>query len=281
MPSGIRMARDLAALAGRLLVAEQMQLPLGTRLALTDGILRQMDRYTASAVHEARQAGAGWEDVAAAARLTAAQAGARWDTPALRVLFPSLQAAERPRAMQQHLADALAYLQIGSGVSVDEAAERAGLQMPYVLQVLEGVCVPSWPELYTLACVFDGRPEDLRVLWESALGSVHPPRLPAQGAAGYLAAALRGLHLAAGSPTMRRLSKQALLPPECLTEVLEGRHTPPWNTTARLVRALGGRVEDAEPLWQAVLQAAVGLHGTDSSRQLGCEHCRVAAQDGP
>ncbi|MFJ3421828.1 hypothetical protein ACIPN8_36415 [Streptomyces sp. NPDC086082] len=274
------MARDLAALAGRLVVAERMQLPLRARLSLLDGALRQAERYTASAVHEARQAGASWDDVAQAARTTAAQAGAWWDTPALRALFPPLETTDRYRAVQR-LADALAYLQARSGVSVDEAAERSGLRLPYLLQALAGKCVPTWPEVYTLACVFTGSAEDLRVLWESADGAVRPARLPARGAAGYLAAALRGLHLAAGFPTLRQLSSRALLPPECLSGILAGRHTPPWAATARLVRALGGSIEDIEPLWQAVLQAAVDLHGTDPSWQLGCVCCRVATQDGP
>ena len=274
------MARDLAALAGRLVVAERMQLPLPARLSLLDSALRQAERYTASAVHAARETGAGWDDVAQAARTSAAQAEARWDTPALRVLFPPLQTADRYRATQR-LADALAYLQARSGVSVDEAAEQAGLRLPYLLQILAGECVPTWPEVYTLACVFAGSAEDLRVLWESACGAVFPARLPAQGAAGYLAAALRGLHLAAGFPTLRQLSSRALLPPECLSGILAGSHTPPWAATARLVRALGGNIEDIEPLWQAVFQAVADLHGTDPSWQLGCMRCRVAAQDGP
>jgi len=274
------MARDLTSLAGRLVVAERLRLPLEARLGLIDSVLRQAGRCAAAAVHETRQAGAGWDDVGAAAGVTAAQASARWDTPALRALFPPLQTADQRGAVQR-LADAVAYLQVRSGVSVDEAAERAGLPVPHLARVLEGACIPSWPELYTLVCVFTGSPEDLRVLWESASTTVRPPRLPAEGAAGYLAAALRGLHLAVGSPTLSDLSSQALLPPECLTEVLAGRHTPPWPVTARLVRALGGRIEDIEPLWQAVRQASVDLHGAASSRQLGCPRCRTATQDSP
>ncbi|MEU8992838.1 hypothetical protein AB0C98_41745 [Streptomyces sp. NPDC048558] len=278
VPSGIRMARELNFLASRLVAAERLRLPLETRLGLIDSILRQVERCAAAAVHETRQAGGGWDDVAAAAGMSAAQASARWDAPALRALFPPLQTADQRGAVQR-LADALAYLQVRSGVSADEAAERAGLRVAHLVRVLEGACTPSWPELYTLVCVFAGNPEDLRVLWESASGTVRPPRLPAQGAAGYLAAALRGLHLAIGSPPLGELSKQALLPPECLTKVLAGRHTPPWSATARLVRALDGRIEDIEPLWEAVRRAAVDLHGATSSRQLGCPHCRVAAPD--
>lgn len=274
------MARDLASLAGRLVAAERLRLPLEARLGLIDSILRQAERCTAAAVHETRQAGAGWDDVAAAAGLTATAASARWDTAALRTLFPPLQTDDRHKAVQR-LADALAHLQVHSGVSIDEAAERAAMRSPDLARILEGTCTPSWPELYTLVCMFDGSPEDLRVLWESASGTMRSPRLPAEGAAGYLAAALRGLHLAVGAPTLGELSSQALLAPECLADVLAGLHTPPWPATARLVRALGGRIADIEPLWEAVRRAAVDLHGTASSRQLGCPRCRIAAHDMP
>ncbi|MEV6058089.1 hypothetical protein [Streptomyces sp. NPDC052107] len=168
----------------------------------------------------------------------------------------------------------MAHLQVGSNVSVDQAAERAGIDLPRLTRVLEGSCLPTWPEAYTLASVFGGRAEDLRVLWESACGTVRSPGLPAQGAAGYLAAALRGLHLSVGSPEPERLSQQALLPADCLREVLTAHHVPPWPATARLVRALDGRVEDFEPLWQAVHEAAADLQGGTSPRRSGCPGCQ-------
>ncbi|WP_208029867.1 hypothetical protein [Streptomyces cyanogenus] len=274
----MRAARDLSALAGRLVTAERLRLPLRARFDLVEHLLRQAERFAAAAVHEARQSGTGWDEVAAAAGTTAAQARAQWDEAALRALFPALPSCDRRRA-QQRLADALAFLQVSSGVLVDEAAERAGVSLPYLAQVLEGSCLPAWPEVFTLASVFGGRPEDLRVLWESASGSVRPAGLPVEGAAGYLAAALRGLYVSAGSPGLPQLSTQALLPPECLDRVLVGQHAPPWPATARLVRALSGRVEDFQPLWQAACQAAVDLHGSASSRYLGCAGCRGTTLD--
>ncbi|MGW6521706.1 hypothetical protein [Streptomyces sp. NPDC054962] len=268
----------MAVFASRLVTAQRLQLPLPARLDLLDGILQQSERCAAAMVHEARQAGVDWEDVATAAGITAAQASARWDESALRALFPPRQAADSRGALQR-LADALAYLQLSSGVSAEEAAERAGLQLLYVIGVLGGNTLPSWPEVYTLASVFDGVAEDLRLLWESAAGTVRTPHLPACGAAGYLAAALRGLYLAAGSPALSRLSQQALLPPKCLGQVLAGRHDLPWPATARLTRALGGRIDDIEPLWQAALQAAVSLHGPQPAQQSDCARCRVPAQE--
>ncbi|AJE38683.1 hypothetical protein [Streptomyces nodosus] len=281
VPSGLRTARDLAALSGRLFAAQRLQLPLRTRLALLETVARQAERCAAAAVYETRQAGASWEEIAAAAGTTATQASALWDTPALRVLFPPRQPQTDRQAAAQRLADALAYLQCSSGVSVDQAAEQAGLEVPYLLQVLDGGSVPAWPEVYTLVTVFGGAAEELRVLWESARGAVHPPVLPPQGAAGYLAAALRGQYLAAGSPALSQLSGRALLPSACIGQVLAGHHAPPWPATARLVRALGGRSEDIEPLWQAVLQAATALDGPQLPQQLGCADCRITAPHAP
>ncbi|MFF3910518.1 hypothetical protein ACFYZJ_32240 [Streptomyces sp. NPDC001848] len=281
VPSSLRTARDLAAVAGRLVAVQRLRLPLHATLDLLDSVLRQAERCAAAAVYESQQAGASWEEIAAAAGMTAPQASARWDTPTLRALFPPRQRQTDRRGAIQRLADALAYLQLSSGVSVDEAAEQAGLEVPYLLQVLDGRCVPAWPEVYTLATVFAGAAEDLRVLWESARGSVHSPRLPSQGMAGYLAAALRGLHLAAGSPALDSLSRQALLPSACIGQVLAGHHAPPWPATARLVRALGGQSEDIEPLWQAVLQAAISLDGPQMPRQLGCAGCHVPTPHTP
>ncbi|AYN37678.1 hypothetical protein D9753_00155 (plasmid) [Streptomyces dangxiongensis] len=279
VPSGMRAARDVSALAGRLVTAERLRLPLNARFDLVEHLLRQLERFTGAAVHEARQSGAGWNEVAAAAGVTAAQARTRWDEVALRALFPALPWCDRRRA-QQRLSDALAYLQAGSSVPVDEGAERAGITLPYLTQILEGDCLPTWPEVYTLASVFGGRAEDLRVLWESASGTVRSPGLPAKGAAGYLAAGLRGLYLSAGSPRLDQFSQQALLP-ECLDQVLAGHHAPPWPVTARLVRALGGRAEEFEPLWQAARQAAIDLRGAASSDYLGCAGCRDTAHGAP
>ncbi|MEU0860487.1 hypothetical protein ABZ352_34735 [Streptomyces griseofuscus] len=249
-----------------------MGLPLATRLELADSLLLSSERYAAITVTEARRCGASWEEVARAAGLTAAQAGARWDEAALRTLFPAQKFRDR-RAAQQRLSDALAYLQIDSAVSVDEAAERTGIDLARLMQILEGSCLPTWPETYTLAGVLGGRAEDVRVLWESACGTVRSPALPTLGATGYLAAALRGLHLSAGLPAVQRLSGEALLSPKCLSEVLAGHHVPPWPATARLVCALKGCVEDFEPLWQAVEQASVELYGSGSSGYMGCASC--------
>ncbi|MFF8476040.1 hypothetical protein [Streptomyces sp. NPDC015414] len=273
MPSGIRAARDLSALAGRLVAAERLGLPLRARFDLVDSLLRHTERFSAVAVSEARQTGAGWEEVAAAAGMTAVQASARWDEAALRTLFPAEQVCDRRRT-QQRLSDALAHLQVGANVSVDQAAERAGIELPRVVEVLEGSRLPTWPETYTLVGVLGGRAEDLRVLWESACGAVRSPSLPAEGASGYLAAALRGLHLSVGSPGLHRLSQRALLPADCLGQVLAGCHALPWPATARLVRALDGRVEDFEPLWQAVQQAAADLYGSTSPGYVGCPGCQ-------
>ncbi|MEV7283015.1 hypothetical protein AB0O01_00340 [Streptomyces sp. NPDC093252] len=274
------MAGDLALLTGRLVALERLHMPLRTRLDVIDSLRQQSKRCTAAMVHEARLAGAGWEDVATAANVTAQQAATQWDTPALRRLFPPKPVTESRPSVQQ-LAGALAHLQAVSDVSVDEAAERSGLSLAYVMQVLEGRDIPSWPEVYTLASVFAGRAEDLRILWESATGSVSAPHLPADGAAGYLFAALRGLHLAAGTPAPHRLSTQALLPAECLAGILSGQHIPPWQGTARLVRALGGRPEDVHPLWEAARQAADSLMGTGSSWHPSCPGCRADLQDTP
>ncbi|MGK5534213.1 hypothetical protein ACSNOC_27040, partial [Streptomyces sp. URMC 129] len=78
MRQGKSVARDLVALAHRLLAAEEEERDLADLLKLTRGLSRGLEAFQAAAVQDARDEGATWSDVARAAALGSATARARW-----------------------------------------------------------------------------------------------------------------------------------------------------------------------------------------------------------
>ncbi|MEU2957169.1 helix-turn-helix domain-containing protein [Streptomyces xanthochromogenes] len=170
-------------------------------------------------------------------------------------------ASERLRAARV-LGAALAQLQARSRVSLRDAACRTGLTPSDTVRILSGAHVPPWPVVHLLTRAFQGDPAELRVLWECSRGQVHSPRMSAEGAAGDLAAALRGLHLAAGCPPLDQLAHGDVLSAAAAGLILAGRLLPDWPATARLASALGGRPSDVYVLWQEVHSTVIALYGS-------------------
>ncbi|MFE9404701.1 hypothetical protein ACFYNY_23510 [Streptomyces sp. NPDC006530] len=246
--------------------AQRQHLPLRVLLGAATEVERQAQRYAAAAVYEAIGAGAGWETVAAAAGMETAQAYSRWSSAKVLRLFrpspgenPELPAGQR-RWAAERLGAALTQLQDCSQVSLLDAARQADLTPAFTTGVLSGEFMPPWPVVHMLASIFKGEPIELRALWECGQGRVLPSRLSAEGTAGYLAAALRGLHLAAGRPPLEQLAKGGLSATS-VGRILSGHVIPDWPDTAHLVSVLGGRPGDLHGLWQEVHSAVLTLYG--------------------
>ncbi|MFE4622687.1 helix-turn-helix domain-containing protein [Streptomyces mirabilis] len=277
-PLGRRIAEDLQALSAALLEAEYDGRPLKELLRCAGDVAREVEYYTAAAVHDARTKGADWEQVAAAAQVSAATARTRWTESRVQerlkrratgraavrqtATLPApgmdaeedrllAQAAERASAK---LASALSYLHRASELTIREVAEQTSLSPSYVSRILSGERTPTWPVVRTLVDLFDGDPAELAVLYESAHGLGPRPRHAIPDAVARLQAALRGLHLAAGRPqfgAVRRASR-GVLSTQAIREILEGEMVPGWEQTSALVTALGGGPADVRPLWEAI-----------------------------
>ncbi|MDF3292384.1 helix-turn-helix domain-containing protein [Streptomyces silvisoli] len=74
-------------------------------------------------------------------------------------------------------------------------------------------------------------------------------------AAGRLAAALRGLRLAAGRPTLAELGTHAGLPADTIQGIFAGELVPPWSTIVVLTTALRADPALLQGLWDDVRSA--------------------------
>lgn len=278
LPLGRRIAEDLQALAAALLEAEYDARPLKELLGHAREVMREVDHYTAAAVQDARNQGTSWEQVAEAAQLSATTARTRWpegrvkerlkrraaeravlrqpaaplvDGPDTAEGSPQSQAAERASAK---LASALSHLHRASDLTIREVAGQTSLSPSYISRILSGERTPQWSVVATLAELFGGEPDELRVLFESAHGLMAPTRHAMPDAVARLQAALRGLHLAAGRPQsgVIRKASHGTLSTQAIGEILAGVMVPGWEQTAALVTALGGWPADVRPLWEAV-----------------------------
>jgi hypothetical protein len=104
-----------------------------------------------------------------------------------------------------------------------------------------------------------GDPLELRVLWEMTQG-VPPTPQDFIDAATRLNGVLRGLHLAAGCPSVKEVCEQsngALEEPD-VDEILAGTKVPTWEETGRFVTAVGGHPADIRPHWEAAYSLLLG-----------------------
>src|SRR5690348_10913039 len=73
---------------------------------------------------------------------------------------------------------------------------------------------------------------------------------PVSHAAGQLASALRDLHLQAGKPSYRSISRALEdVSHTTVAELLGGRRIPSWSIVERVVKQLGGDEDQFRPLW--------------------------------
>ncbi|MET8646454.1 helix-turn-helix transcriptional regulator [Streptomyces sp. NPDC004074] len=279
LPLARNIAESVQALAEQLLAAEYDEQNLAVLLRHAGELTREVDYYVCAAVHDARVKGASWEMVAAAGAVSTATARSRWaektvrrrlerraskqsgprqrdpasPTPPPRPDADQEQEEASDRPVATKLAAALSHLHRNSKLTIREVADRTDLSPSYVSRILSGDRLPTWPVVETLAALFDGDPNELAVLWESAQGMTPPPRQPLPDAAARLNAALRGLYLAASSPSPERIHETSggTLSVLTIQDILRGRLVPDWKTTVAFVRAVGGTPADIRPLWEA------------------------------
>lgn len=281
-PLGGACAAEVRRLAQQLVDSEMRQEELATLLERAEAIRRELEIYTAAAVQDARHRGEKWEAVARAAHVAPETARARWGSERVARMM-DLHANEKRAAPARwrgsasaqlsnasedtfvdlggetmspasQLASALTQLQTASGLTIREVAEHTMLSHSFISRVLSGDRLPTWDLTCSLAVLFGADPAELRVLFEVAHGMTAQGRQPLASAISQLHAAVRGLHLAAKSPTAERielLSGKAVSALQA-RRVLGGIDIPDWEVLAALVCALGGRPLDFKPLWEAV-----------------------------
>lgn len=278
LPLARNIAESVQALAEGLLDAEYDEQDLTVLLRHAGELTREVEYYICAAVHDARMKGTSWDEVAAAAAVSRATARSRWAEKSVRRRLErraSEQATVRQRDPASYpaparpdgqdvaqpgersaskLAAALSHLHRNSRMTLREVADRTALSPSYVSRIMSGERLPTWPVIETLAELFDGDPEELAVLWENAHGITPPARQALPDAAARLNGALRGLFLAASSPSPERIheASSGSLSVDTVQDILDGRIVPDWKTTAAFVRAVGGTPADIRPLWEAV-----------------------------
>ncbi|MDQ0935177.1 helix-turn-helix domain-containing protein [Streptomyces turgidiscabies] len=280
-PLGRAVAAEVRRLAQQLVDSEMREEELGTLLERAEAIRREVDIYTAAAVQDARHRGEKWESVARAAHVAPETARARWGPERVARMMdlhanekraaparwrgpgpgrlgdaaegPSDSGAEGVSPANQ-LASALTQLQAASGLTIREVADSTMLSPSFISRVLSGDRLPTWDLVCALAVLFRSDPAELRVLFETAHGVTAPGRQPVAAAIAQLHAAVRGLYLAARSPTPERIEQLSAKAVSARTarRVLAGVDVPEWEVLAALACALGGRPEDLKPLWEAV-----------------------------
>ncbi|MFG3285311.1 helix-turn-helix domain-containing protein [Streptomyces sp. NPDC048111] len=232
---------------------------MGVLLELSVGIEDQARRYAATAALQALGLDGGRGKTVGP---EPAAADCRRDPVQVERLSTTNPPERRGAAASARLGAALTQLQSRSHVSLHDAACRIGLAPSDMVRILSGAHVPPWPVVHMLTMAFHGDPAELRVLWECSQGQVHSARMSAEGAAGDLAAALRGLHLAAGCPPLEQLAHGYGLSATAAGLILAGRLLPDWPATARLASALGGSPSDVYVLWREVHSAVIALYGS-------------------
>ncbi|MFF0484960.1 helix-turn-helix domain-containing protein [Streptomyces sp. NPDC004435] len=254
---------------------EHGQASLADLLLCAHRIEREVNRYVTAAVQDARGVGASWDEVAQAAGVQAETARLRWSTARVQRQLRGQpvvswrsgtdggdgQVPDGSAGLPGHaLSSALSHLHRRSGMTIGDVAREADLSAPYLSRVLAGERLPSWPVVHMLATILSGAPLEFRFLWEAARGVTLPPRRPVREAAALLRAALRGLHLAAGSPDPARLAEGAVLSPRVIREVLKGDRIPDWPLLSRLVIRLGAHPAAVRPLWEELHYAFLASH---------------------
>ncbi|MFF3350717.1 helix-turn-helix domain-containing protein [Streptomyces sp. NPDC002779] len=276
------MAAEVYRLAQQLMESEMREEELSSLLERAESIRRELEIYTAAAVQDARHRGEKWESVARAAHIAPETARARWG-PERVARMMDLHANEKRAAPARwrgpgpgrladaaegaaavsgtegvspggQLASALAQLQVASGLTIREVADSTMLSPSFISRVLSGDRLPTWDLVCALTVLFGSDPAELRVLFEAAHGLTTQGRQPVAAAIAQLHAAVRGLHLAAKSPSPERIADMSSGAVKAATarRVLAGVDVPEWEVLAALVCALGGRPVDFQPLWEAV-----------------------------
>ncbi|MFE3183078.1 hypothetical protein ACFXKR_19740 [Streptomyces violascens] len=235
-------------------------LPLDRLLALVGRLDGAAEGFVGTVLHQRSASGENWDALAAPAGLSGAAALRRWSRPRVGLLLahdeglsgervPLLRAgtsrAEGPDTSPPTAAleRALRALATTAEPTLADAVLRESAAM-------QGA--PSWAAVSAWVSLLGGRPQDVRLLWEEAVQAAPYPWGPVAAAAGRLAAALRGLRLAAGRPSLAVLESRTGLAAETVQAVLDGVHVPDWPGVAALATALGAAPLRLRPAWDTV-----------------------------
>ncbi|WP_405988041.1 XRE family transcriptional regulator [Streptomyces sp. NBC_00986] len=272
---GPGVAQELLALAGELVEAEHQGLDLAELVGRALAVGAEVEHYLGAAVHDARERGASWGDVAREARVSEATARAKWGARTLRrqmrrraenAVAPVGTQAEAERhpgapSHRQKLSAALSFLLRAHGGTAQSLARQAGVSPSCVSRLLAGQRVPDWPTVFTVVTAAGGRPEEFRLLWEWARGVQQLRRGSAAAALARFHGALRGLQWAAGTAyDGGEQDGEPVSDAGMIEAVLSGDLVPDWETTHRIVQHLGGTPAQLRPLWEDVQYAFVIAH---------------------
>jgi hypothetical protein len=238
--------------------------PLDELLATASRLGRLSECLVGSTVRERLERGQGWAELAAAAGVSERSARARWNPQRVRRLAqdvaPSalsqttdLPASARLSSGTDMLVGALRQLPgTASAAQVATAAVRAGLSLDEADRALTGKDILPWDRMRSLVEQLGGHSEDLHFLWQVSLQASSPPPTSVEEAAGRLAAALRGMLLAAGQPPLDEVASLTGVSADRLEAILFGRCVPAWNTVAALATALRTDPSRLRNLWDGV-----------------------------
>ncbi|AWL37150.1 XRE family transcriptional regulator [Streptomyces sp. SM18] len=279
-------AERLQYLSDQLLDGERRAAQLEDLVRAAGAVAAGVESYVGAAVNDARRRGQSWVSVARAVNLSPDAARRKWQGytgPEAASLPEAVMVGTTPfsgagydvasaRSNREQLGAALRYLLRASGRTTGAVADQAGIPATAFSRLLTGERIPEWPAVFTLTTILDGRPEELRMLWEWAKGRTPTAAHGGATAVARLGNAMRGLHLAAGRPTMRDLGLPGVHGAgklRLLEAVVNGDSMAGWEDFALLVQHLGGSQEQFRHLWEDVqysiftLSVKAAVHGTD------------------
>ncbi|MFJ7069698.1 helix-turn-helix domain-containing protein [Streptomyces sp. NPDC101115] len=271
----------------KLLAASQYHGDSASLMRQITDMRRLLDDAEAAVVARGRARGDSWKEIAQAAGCGAERLRKKWtqDTVTRRLTRVRQGGTGRPGELgglvgltervdrgddgdhsptqtpAEQLAAALKCLHRSTGRPIKETALKVGVSPSYVSRILAGTRRPAWSVVERFADACDGNLLALRDLWETAQRQPDLDREPApedpEVAADKFLTALRAHYLAAGRPdlwTIQRLASAGRKPTiNEIALVLNGLQIPSWETTAKIVFALGGRPAELRPLWQAAV----------------------------
>ncbi|WP_158071283.1 helix-turn-helix domain-containing protein [Streptomyces sp. CB00455] len=301
-----RIAKSVSARAAAALQRSQLPLPARPLELLKETLRLERDvaDLKAVAVRQASEYGASWTDISHALSMSVSATRARYsDEQVAKILHWRAERGSgpghrppRPRPARPtsgpnsvkgestlpspalpgdpayQLTTALSHLHRASGRTQRWLAAEIGISASLLSLILLGKRRPKWKDVKAMAELCGADPADLRPLWEKALG-IPPVALPGPEdflqAASSLKSALRGMCIAAGSPTPDDICFQHLtLNPRRVARALVSerpeRDLSDWPFVAALATALRGHPDDVRPLWQRMMVASALMAPPDT-----------------
>ncbi|MFD9825076.1 hypothetical protein [Streptomyces violascens] len=245
-------------------------LPLDRLLALVGRLDGAAEGFVGTVLHQRSASGENWDAPAAPAGLSGAAALRRWSRARVGLLLAYDEGLSGERVPLLRTGTSRAEgPDTSPPTAALERALRATAALERALRALAATAeptladtvlresadtqgAPSWAAVSDWVSLLGGRPQDVRLLWEEAVQAAPYPWGPVAAAAGRLAAALRGLRLAAGRPSLAVLESRTGLAAETVQAVLDGVHVPDWPGVAALATALGAAPLRLRPAWDTV-----------------------------